>query len=130
MKCTSIFPLNYYLSGLTILDMKKLTVVLGLCVIAYLPARSQGCVAIRSTGSTCTKMHAGISKEWRMGLSYRYFKSFRHFVGTDEQKQREEQHTEVINWQHTMNIEVTRQFNQRWSLGMYVPVLANSRSSL
>ena len=110
--------------------MKRLTVVLGLIFIAYLPARSQGCVAIRSTGSTCTKMHAGISKEWRMGISYRYFKSFRHFVGTEEQKQREEQHTEVINWQHTMNIEVTRQFNQRWSLGLYVPVLANSRSSL
>jgi hypothetical protein len=75
-------------------------------------------------------MHIESAKEWRMGISYRYFKSFRHFVGTDEQEQRLQQHTEVINRQHAMNIELTRQFNSRWSLGIYVPVLANTRSSL
>ena len=110
--------------------MKKLILILSLYFFCQMQAQSQGCVAIRSTGSSCTKMHAETGKEWRFATSYRYFKSFRHFVGTEEQKQRLDQHTEVINWQHTMNFELTRQFNSRWSMAIYVPVLANTRSSL
>jgi hypothetical protein len=111
--------------------MRKLIVLMTICVMLK-PAISisQGCVAIRSTGSSCTKMHTENMKGWTLSNSYRYFKSFRHFVGTEEQKQRTEEGTEVINWQHTMNMEVTRQFNSRWTMSIFVPVLANTRSSM
>jgi hypothetical protein len=88
-------------------------------------------VAIRSTGAVCTKSDpAHTSKGWQFNTSYRYFKSFRHFVGKEEQKERMEHNTEVINWQHTLNLTLVRQFNTRWSLGLDVPVVTNKRSSL
>lgn len=64
---------------------------------------SQGCVAIRSTGATCTMTGAhndnsNIKDEnWTLGINSRYFKSHKHFVGTVEQKERVENGTEVIN---------------------------------
>ena len=113
--------------------MKKLFVT-GLIIVMISSGRTyaQGCVAIRSTGAVCTKpdamtdAHAG----WQLNTSYRYFRSFRHFVGTEEQKERLENHTEVINWQHSLDLALVRHFNSRWSLAINVPILSNVRSSL
>ena len=115
--------------------MRKLAFPVGLIMAITLlsfstSVYSQGCVAIRSTGSACTKMHAENMKGWQFNASYRYFKSFRHFVGTVEQKQRKEEGTEVINWSHTMNLELTRQLDHRWSYSIYAPILVNTRSSM
>lgn len=110
--------------------MRKLVLLFSLYFLSDIPAQSQGCVAIRSSGGSCSKMHPETSKGWTISSSYRYFRSFRHFVGEEEQKQRLEQHTEVINWAHSLNLEVSRQFNSRWSMALYVPILANNRSSL
>jgi hypothetical protein len=110
--------------------MKKTFLLFFFACCFSLFAYTQGCVAIRSTGSACTKMHADNSKGWQFSSSYRYFRSFRHFVGTVEQVQRKEEGTEVINWSNTLNLELTRQIDQRWSYSVYVPLLANTRSSL
>jgi hypothetical protein len=110
--------------------MRKITLLLSLYLLSQSPANSQGCVAIRSSGGSCSKLHPETSKSWTVSASYRYFKSFRHFVGAEEQKERMERKTEVINWAHAMNLEMTRQFNNRWSMGVYVPILVNNRSSL
>lgn len=92
---------------------------------------AQGCVAIRGTGSMCTKHDpAEMTKGWQLNTSYRYFKSFRHFVGTEEQHERLANQTQVINWQHTLNFNIVRHFNGRWSVAADVPVLSNTRSSL
>src|SRR6185369_13980172 len=110
--------------------MRKLILLLTIYFFIQIDAQSQGCVAIRSSGGSCSKMHPETSRGWTLATSYRYFKSFRHYVGTEEQKQRLEQHTEVINWVHSLNLELTRQFTNRWSMAVYVPILANNRSSL
>jgi len=111
--------------------MKKILALLIISSVFYSHVNGQGCVAIRSNGAVCTKHDPSMdSKGWQVNMSYRYFKSFRHFVGTEEQKQRLEQHTEVINYQHTMNITAIRQFNNRWSLGIDLPLISNKRSSL
>ena len=79
----------------------------------------------------CTKHDAShVTKGWQLNTSYRYFKSFRHFVGKEEQHERMEQNTEVINWQHTLNLNIQRQFNSRWSMALDVPLVTNKRSSL
>src|SRR5882757_5085063 len=106
--------------------MRKLALLFSLYLLSNFSAQSQGCVAIRSSGGSCTKMHAETSKGWTIATSYRYFRSYKHFVGTEEQKQRTEQHTEVINWVHSLNLELTRQFNNRWSMAVYVPIGANN----
>ena len=110
--------------------MKKLLVFCFLMLLARTMSFSQGCVAIRNTGTVCTKPHAGSEKEWRFNTSYRYFRSFRHFVGTEEQKERLEEQTEVINWQHALDLSVAYTFNSRWSVALTLPLLSNKRSSL
>ncbi|HYC28108.1 MAG TPA: hypothetical protein VEB42_04815 [Chitinophagaceae bacterium] len=113
--------------------MKRYLIIILITSFAAADAAAQGCVAIRSTGAVCTRQdaeHTTNSKGWQLNTSYRYFKSFRHFVGTEEQKERMEQNTEVINWSHSMTFSVVRNLNSRWSLSLDVPVLAYTRSSL
>lgn len=94
---------------------------------------AQGCVAIRSTGATCS-MHMPDSisnaSKWQLGINYRFYKSYKHFVGKEEQEERIKVGSNVINHSTTIDITVSHELNQRWSLLADVPVLANARSSL
>ena len=91
---------------------------------------SQGCVAIRSNGNTCSMAsHKEEKKGWELNLNNRYFKSYKHFVGTAEQKQRVDSGTQVINHAYSLDITLTRNLNSRWSLAITVPVISNTRSS-
>lgn len=89
---------------------------------------AQGCVAIRSNGGTCTSDHTD-RKGWRLNLNHRYFKSYKHYVGTEEQKHRVEEQSDVRNWQHNLDISVVRNFNSRFSMLVGLPVQSNVRSS-
>ena len=105
---------------------------IALSIVATSSLNAQGCVAIRGTGTVCSKL-SHIETEtrgWQVNTGYRYFKSFRHFRGNHEEKERLEKNTEVINWQHTLDLSVVRIFNNRWSVLAGLPLLANSRSSL
>jgi hypothetical protein len=103
---------------------------------AYQSSNAQGCVAIRSNGGTCTMTGHDMehsdqaNKFWTVAMNNRYFKSFRHFVGTAEQKQRVAGGTEVINHVFSTELSLTRHFNDRWSFGFFTPVISNARSSL
>lgn len=99
-----------------------------------LNAHSQGCVAIRGTGGVCTMDHSFENQlkqhPWSINVSNRYFRSFRHYIGKTEQKQRLTQHSEVINNVNTFDLSIVHYFNNRWSLSLGLPFLANSRSQL
>ena len=116
--------------------MKQLIIIIAIGfipVLFYCSANGQGCVAIRSTGGICTmehNEHIDTLSKWSLALNNRYFKSFRHFVGTKEQKQRVAEGSEVINHSYTLDIFLSRNIDQRWSVGVNIPVIANSRSSL
>ncbi|HEX2607418.1 MAG TPA: hypothetical protein VHK91_08565, partial [Flavisolibacter sp.] len=108
-----------------------------LAFASFAKADAQGCVAIRNNGGSCTLMEpheegsaAATKGNWIFSLNSRYFKSFRHFVGTEEQKQRVEQGTEVINHVFSTELDLVRVINKRWSAGLFVPVINNLRSSL
>src|ERR1700730_1549921 len=107
--------------------MKKFFITLISFVLIYVESNGQGCVAIRSTGGFCSALmdHAAKSSDWAVGINNRYFKSYKHFVGTVEQKQRVEQGTEVINHSYTMDVLVTRNLNARWAFTVDVPVVSN-----
>jgi hypothetical protein len=115
--------------------MKRLT-ILTIFLIIYNYSHAQGCVAIRSNGGTCTMLPYQPSdqkektSDWSIGINNRYFRSFRHFVGTAEQKQRVEQGTQVINKVFATEVRATHDFNNRWSFSLYTPIIANMRSSL
>lgn len=113
--------------------MKKLFFLLMLGTVANASLYAQGCVAIRSGGSFCTAENSQTMQHggtWVFSTNARYFKSFRHFVGTVEQHERLEENTEVINHSYSIDLSLTRVLNSRWSLALTVPVIANKRSSL
>jgi len=109
--------------------MKKLFATMLTIFFVYY-ASSQGCVAIRSNGNTCTMPKAGDDKGWQFNFNNRYFKSYKHYVGTEEQKHRVEEGTEVINHAFAWDFTLTKSMNKYWSLSLAVPILSNVRSSL
>ena len=108
--------------------MKKFLLLIILTPVSGL-LLAQGCVALRSTGGYCSMQHRDSSK-WLLSVTGRYFNSFRHFVGTEEQVEREKAGTEVINHQLLIDLAVTRHINSRWSLMLDLPLISNTRSSL
>jgi hypothetical protein len=112
--------------------MKKFLIISVLYLLLEHQAQSQGCVAIRSTGGFCTRDQAmnHDNSKWMLTVSNRYFKSHRHFVGTEEQKERIEKHTEVINYTYTLDLVLTRNLKNGWSVALDVPIVSNARSSL
>jgi len=109
--------------------MKRVYVILMISlVIAQLKTNAQGCVAIKGTAGVCSR--PSDAKGWELNINNRYFKSYKHFIGTEEQKQRVEEGTNVINHSYEMDITATRILNSRWSLGITLPILDFSRSSL
>ena len=112
--------------------MKPVLIIISIFLISFEAAYSQGCVAIRSGGAVCTRHDESMENHngWRLNMGYRYFKSFRHFVGKEEQKHRVEKQTDVRNWQNSLDISLARNLNSRWSVAVNLPVIANTRSSL
>lgn len=108
--------------------MKK-TFITILIIFISIKSFTQGCVAIRSNGGYCTMQHTDSSK-WQLSVSNRYFKSYKHFIGTTEQTQRQTLGNEVINHQFTTDIALTHKINSRWSFMIDLPIEANTRSSL
>jgi len=94
----------------------------------YQKTFSQGCVAIKGTSGVCSR--PSDYKGWELNLNNRYFRSYKHFVGTIEQKQRIEEGSNVINHSEEMDITATKTLNSRWSLALVLPIMDFSRSSL
>jgi hypothetical protein len=114
--------------------MKKIFFFCLLSSLFIVDSFAQGCIPIRSTGSNAFDRQIFDSKnklsKWTLSATNRYFKSFRHFVGDIEQKQRAAEGTEVINHNYTLDLNLTRIWNKRWSTALNIPVVANTRSSL
>ena len=67
--------------------MKSLLLLFIFFVLIHFTASSQGCVAIRSNGASCTTMGYHYDPDqktqqapsWLFSVNTRYFKSFRHY---------------------------------------------------
>jgi hypothetical protein len=121
----------YYTNENNEILMKHLFILLIiLFTITVNQSNAQGCVAIRSNGNTCSLGKAGDSKGYIFNFNTRYFKSYKHFVGKEEQKHRVEEGTEVINHSLSWDFTLTKMLNKYWSLSVNVPVVSNVRSSM
>lgn len=89
---------------------------------------AQGCVAIKGSSGICSRPTD--AKGWEMNLNNRYFSSYKHFVGTEEQKHRIDEESNVINHAYELDITATRTLNSRWSLSMTLPIMSFGRTSL
>jgi len=109
--------------------MKKIFILIAiLIVVIYQQTYAQGCVAIKGTAGICSR--PSDAKGWELNLNNRYFKSYKHFVGTEEQKQRIEEGSNVINHAYELDITATRTLNSRWSIAITLPIMDFARSSL
>lgn len=113
--------------------MKKLITCLSFFALMLSGHRlqAQGCVAIRSTGGFCTagqEKHPDTAAQWQFTVNNRYYKSFKHYIGTVYQKERQILGNEVINNAYTMDMAIYRILNPRWTLMLDLPISANSRS--
>lgn len=93
----------------------------------------QGCVAIRSA-SGCSMNGAGsailMPGESQVGANFRYFQSFRHFRGREEEKERVENGTQVINDSYFLDFSWTYAFADRFYASITVPFVYHERSSM
>ena len=117
--------------------MKHL-VLLGLLwiIVCAGKAGAQGCVAIRS--QSCSGNFVTGSNDNALlyrgdlfaSVGYRHFKSFRHFRGSEEEVNRVEDGTQVINHFDGFDLGLTYGLTDRWSLTVIAPFTINDRSSL
>ncbi|NER09249.1 hypothetical protein GWK09_01870 [Muriicola jejuensis] len=94
---------------------------------------AQGCVAIRHFSSCVgNNLENNIlnTGDLQFGVNYRYFKSFRHFRGTEEEPDRVANGTEVINHSHAWDFFLTYGLSSRWYAAITLPTVINTRSSL
>lgn len=94
---------------------------------------AQGCVAIRHF-STCSgnslESNLLAPGSCQVGMNYRYFKSFRHFRGMEEEPDRVANNSEVINHSHGWDFTFTYGISNRVFASATLPFVLNSRSSL
>ena len=93
---------------------------------------AQGCVAVRGFGGCGVAGGSGLAlapKQWQVGANYRYFESFRHFKGDEEQYDRLVKQTQVINYSNTMDISASMGLTLRTQLNVNLPVSYTDRSS-
>jgi hypothetical protein len=125
---------NQFIKPITIMKKFYLILFFSVSIFATKKSLAQGCVAIKSMGGVCEMLdHPDITDEngaWVFNSNVRYFKSYKHFVGRQEQKQRIELGTNVINHSYTQDLALTRVFNSRWSFSVDVPLISNTRTSL
>lgn len=100
-------------------------------VLTSTQTNAQGCVAVRNmSGCALTYDSVSTADKFLVSLNYRYFRSYKHFRGDHEEKERVENGTEVINNDNSVILGFTYFANTRLSLTVAVPYLFIDRSSL
>jgi hypothetical protein len=95
-------------------------------------ANSQGCVAVRQMGGVVAMSSSdayNLSKgDFQIGTNYRYFHSWRHFVGTEEQTQRETLGNAVNIYSHSVDVNMFYGLTNRLQVYVAIPYVHNERS--
>lgn len=106
---------------------------------------AQGCVAVRQMGGVTAISPSGsynLGKgEVQMGINYRYFHSWRHFIGTDEQPDRQktggghdasgnDRGNAVNIYSHAIDFNFSYGLTNRLQLNLTLPWVHNERSQV
>jgi hypothetical protein len=93
-------------------------------------AFAQGCVVAHGSGMTAPITDADPASPWSVSVAYRWFQSDRHYVGTEEQRQRQAEGSQVINRSHFVDAALEYAVSPRSSLLLTVPYVSHDRSSV
>ena len=113
--------------------MKRIIIILLISfVFVQLNTNAQGCVAVRQMGGVtamCSSNSYNLSKgDLQAGVNYRYFHSWRHFVGTEEQPQRQVLGNAVNIYSHAVDLNLSYGLTNRLQLNVSIPYVHNERS--
>ena len=106
------------------------TIIVFLLSVYAVNSFAQGCVAVRNMNTASNMYDSSQNGSWQFSMNYRYFRSYKHFVGDEEQKERTEQKTNVINHDNSWLLGINYTHNKYWSFSAVIPVLYIDRSSL
>ena len=67
--------------------------------------------------------------KWQVSTSWRFQRSDRHFVGSEEQEERQEEGSEVVNNIHLLDIGIRYNASERLSFSLGIPYLMATRSN-
>jgi hypothetical protein len=128
--------------------MKKIlsiTVIILVISILSLNVNAQGCVAVRQMGGVnalgATNSYNLSKGDFQVGFNYRYFHSWRHFVGTEEQPQRQntgggigtdgkDRGNAVNIYSHAVDFNFAYGLTNRIQLYAAIPYVHNERSQI
>jgi hypothetical protein len=128
--------------------MKSTLYLLLITITITLTSRNvaaQGCVAVRAMGGNNPLSPSGYTLpkgEFQIGASYRYFHSWRHFVGTDEKKHRQttqggfdankmnERGNAVNIYSHSIDIILSYAITDRLQVNVSIPYVHNERNQV
>lgn len=95
---------------------------------------SQGCIAVRSmacaTGNVNSPSSFMMKGDYQFSANFRKLHSYKHFVGTVEQKHRVAEGTEVINDSYNYDFGLSYAVSDRLTVAVNVPLAYNDRTSL
>lgn len=94
---------------------------------------AQGCVAIRGFSSCSGNIGSGAALsegDFLVGSNFRYFQSFRHFRGSEEETNRIEEGTNVINDSYFLDLTFNYGITNRLYTTLTVPFVSHVRSSM
>ena len=91
-------------------------------------AHAQGCVAAHGSGLPPSMDQGETAHGWDISVSYRWFQSDRHYVGTAYQAQRDAAGDQVINRSNFTDIGLNYTISPRYSVTLTVPYVNHDRS--
>src|SRR4051812_6330721 len=103
--------------------MKKLLIISIALLLLHTDVRSQGCIMVRNIsgfGQYNPTENAFTTSDWQLNIIGRYFKAFRDFKGTEDQKTPEADRSIVKSF--STDISITRLLNNGWSVDFSLPV--------
>jgi hypothetical protein len=105
---------------------------------------SQGCVAVRQMGGLCmlsSNSYNLNTGDFQIGMNYRYFHSWRHFIGNEEQPQRQttggghdengvDRGNAVNIYSHAADLNFSYALTNRLQVNFTLPYVHNERSQV
>lgn len=93
-------------------------------------AQSQGCIMVRNIsgfGQYSQNCNAFTTSNWQLNIVGRYFKAWRDFIGTHDQKTPKQDQSIITSY--STDFTLSRLFNKGWSADFSFPIASNSRSA-
>ena len=110
--------------------MKKIFLLIIPAVLIVEAAKSQGCLVVRNIsgfGQYNLTDKSFSTADWQLNINNRYFKAYRDFKGTVDQKTAKQ--NEAVVKSFTTDISIIRMLEKGWSLSLSIPIAANSRTA-